>query len=64
MDCAPVIAINFMRNKVFLYFSGLSRGGPNLIESAAGNANVDRSTRATNKGRNLNVLGVMLRQQT
>ena len=42
MDFTFVIALNFMCKRFFLYFSGLSRGS-GLLESATGNASVDRT---------------------
>ena len=33
MDDAPAIAMNFMRYKLFLYFSSLSKGGQDPLDS-------------------------------
>ena len=44
VDLAPVIAMNFVCYKFFLYFSDLSRGGgPDFPRSTTGNASNDRS---------------------
>ena len=54
MDLAPVIAMNFMCYKFFLYQSGLSRGQDHLVLPLVTSASIV-PTGATNKLRNLNV---------
>ena len=51
---APVIAMNFVCQKFFLYFSNLSRGGPDLLNPPLVTPAPIVPTRATTKVRNLN----------
>ena len=58
MVLAPVIAMNFMYYKFFLYFSGLTRGGPDPFNPLRATPASIVPTRATNKVKNLNVLSI------
>ena len=58
VDLAPVIAMNFTCYKIFLYFSDLSWGGPDLPRSTTGNASVDRSNLGYKQSQELECLAI------